>query len=195
MGALKKSKWAGTKAVASLLFGVFALLMTTGCSAESGSTGNPTKSDGSQPEDITYSSSIGIFSEDREAPYDPNNESFYYDPAGTKSHNAEGKEVVDKSWNSNQVYLHDLTKSALCELVELHLKSSERLVGVYQRMDPEEEGYKEQFDESVLNKHEQRIQKLAPLLERVQDADENDFSALEEAYSDFLLIIGAPKNN
>lgn len=119
--------------------------------------------------------------------YDPSNEDFYYSPEGDTTYDeASGHTMTSKGWSSSRVYLHEVTKPALLELVQLHLEASEDSAETFSSMSPQSEGYSDFWH----RRWTKIAEGLKPLLKKIDATDENDGDALQSEYEEFHEAIG-----
>jgi hypothetical protein len=119
--------------------------------------------------------------------YDPSNEDFYFLPEGKTTYDeASGQTTTSKGWSNDDVYLHEVTKPALVELIQLNLDAAENAAEDFSSMSPLSEYYSEFWH--------RRWTKIAaglkPLLKKVEATDENDNDALQSEYEEFHDAIG-----
>lgn len=119
--------------------------------------------------------------------FDPSNEDFYCNPEGSTTYSeTSGQTATSKGWSNDDVYLHEVTKPALVELIQLNLDASEDAAEYFSSMSPLSEYYSEFWH--------RRWTKIAaglkPLLKKVEATDGNDDDALQSEYEKFHKAIG-----
>lgn len=119
--------------------------------------------------------------------YDPSNEDFYYNPEGKTTYDeASGQTTTSKSWSNDDVYLHEVTKPALVELIQLHLDASEDSAEEFSSMSPLSDRYSEFWH----RRWTKIAEGLKPLLKKVEATDGKDDDALQSEYEEFHKAIG-----
>jgi hypothetical protein len=85
------------------------------------------------------------------------------------------------SYDSGNIYLDEVTKPSLLELIKYQKEGSETIAWAYANSKNEE-------DQAIAKKHEERAKRLGDLQSRVNEIDPNDSAALDSAYNEFHEI-------
>ncbi|BDF41392.1 hypothetical protein CE91St33_14540 [Eggerthella lenta] len=92
---------------------------------------------------------------------------------------------------SNEVFLENVTKPALLELIFFQLKGSQAVVN---DLLEHEEGDGLYGGNDVIAKHRERVTKEADLLSRLVSIDADDSEAIKAVYDELLVILEVSKD-
>lgn len=119
--------------------------------------------------------------------YDPSDEAYYYEPEGKVAHEPKsGTEYKTFSWSSNMVYLHDVTKNGLLDLVGKHLENLEQALD-NQRNSADDSPWG--VGSEWYNETELKVTNLRTLKNELGTIEENDTERLRAAYNQFHEIL------
>lgn len=163
------------KTLVAVLFSGALMLVCIGCSSD-GANDTAGGADPSKTERVL---------KEPDWPYDPTSEMYYYDY---------DPDSDSDSWSSSEVYLHEVTKTALEKLVRNHLESAQDnidLQPIYKEIGADY--YDEEQSEQDLLKYHEQVDLLVPLLERIESIDAEDQASLDAAYREFHEVLLVPE--